>query len=309
MKMKNIYICYTLYHLLISLCKRDLYGKIIILTTRINNYAIYKRRIEKLFPEIPVLIVDDSDYSKKYKLFYPKRIKQELFSITNGNKIHIYNDYTQLGYFFHRNAIPYHLMEDGYNSLKHPTSIAPDGLCDKIKGKITNTPRYQGFSKYCKTIEVSSLKDLPTDERMSKFIEKPKDGLFSDLDNKTKESILKIFDIASIDIEIASPSALILTQPLEEHFKSQEEIYQFYKSIVEEYIDKGYHIYIKVHPRDNIDYSNLNATVIQRNIPIELFDFLENIKFDVGITYFSTALDFLNCVNKKIFLYNIKDIK
>lgn len=78
---------------------------------------------------------------------------------------------------------------------------------------------------------------------------------------------------------------------------------------MEEYIDKGYHIYIKVHPRDNIDYSNLNATVIQRNIPIELFDFLENIKFDVGITYFSTALDFLNCVNKKIFLYNIKDIK
>nr|AAR29914.1 Cps2K [Streptococcus agalactiae] len=296
------FVCHTLYHLLITIIKlKDKENTRIFICDTITDYETWVK-----------ILNDQGIRTESFKEFaYREQLqnknKTRIVSITNGNKIHIYNDYTQLGYFFHRNAIPY--MEDGYNSLKHPTSIAPDGLCDKIKGKITNTPRYHGFSKYCKTIEVSSLKDLPTDERMSKFIEKPKDGLFSDLDNKTKESILKIFDIASIDIEIASPSALILTQPLEEHFKSQEEIYQFYKSIVEEYIDKGYHIYIKVHPRDNIDYSNLNATVIQRNIPIELFDFLENIKFDVGITYFSTALDFLNCVNKKIFLYNIKDIK
>ncbi|MGR1332735.1 glycosyltransferase family 52, partial [Streptococcus agalactiae] len=91
--------------------------------------------------------------------------------------------------------------------------------------------------------------------------------------------------------------------------ETSEEQFNFYKSIVDEYINKGYNVYLKVHPRDVVDYSKLPVELLPSNVPMEIIELMLTGRFECGITHSSTALDFLTCVDKKITLVDLKDIK
>lgn len=303
--MNNTYICYTIYHLLISLVNifdnKNVDDKLII-TTRIVDANIYKERICKYYPGIKVQIVDDN-YFKKTGLYYKKNTHKYFNELIkeNNNIINIFNDFTQIGYYLHRNKIEYKLQEDGCDCLKHPTSIAPNKLKNKIKNLLTNTPRYHGFSKYCTTIYVNDLNGLPNDIRKNKYIKKSKKNMFYNISPEDKIKLLNIFNVQSLYIK--EPAVLILTQPLEKHFTTDESRYNFYKNIVHKYLSE-YNVYLKVHPRDNIDYSNLGINIISRSIPVELLSFAIDKEFEIGVTYFSTALDSLDFVKSKVSLYS-----
>lgn len=299
--MKKLYICHTIYHLLISIIKvlNSNDDSTIIITTRIKDAIIYKNRLEELC-SITVIVVNDYDF-KKNNIFYNDDNFSLFECMFNNSEIYIFNDFTFIGYYLHKNKLEYNLLEDGYNCLKYPISIAPNSFKDKIKNFITNTPRYYGFSKYCKTIEVNDINGLPKDSRLGKYRQQSKQELFNNLSVENKNIILNIFDVQKIKIK--TPAVLILTQPLENVGYSEEERYNFYKKVLEEYSSK-FNIYIKVHPRDEVDYTNLNVNIVSKSIPAELLDFVVDNKFEIGITYFSTALESLGCIKNKVYLSN-----
>jgi len=120
---------------------------------------------------------------------------------------------------------------------------------------------------------------------------------------ENREKILEIF-MSGIEMDLSGQKKLLLiTQPLEETFMSEENKIKLYNQILEKYSD--YSIYIKLHPREVTEYKgrlNYNFTIIPGGFPLEMFDLLKGINFELGITVCSSALYNMNCVEKKIIL-------
>ncbi|HHS2695173.1 TPA: glycosyltransferase family 52, partial [Streptococcus agalactiae] len=227
----------------------------------------------------------------------------------------IFNDATPIGRTLIKHGIYYNLIEDGLNCFTY--SIFSQKLWKYyVKKYILHKIQPHGFSRYCLGIEVNSLVNLPKDPRYKKFIEVPRKELFDNVTEYQKEMAINLF--GAVRVSIKSPSVLVLTQPLsiDKEFMSynnkietSEEQFNFYKSIVNEYINKGYNVYLKVHPRDVVDYSKLPVELLPSNVPMEIIELMLTGRFECGITHSSTALDFLTCVDKKITLVDLKDIK
>ncbi|MGR1361111.1 glycosyltransferase family 52, partial [Streptococcus agalactiae] len=161
-----------------------------------------------------------------------------------------------------------------------------------------------------------SLVGLPHDIRSKKYKELPRKKLFDSLNKEQKSLIFKIFKTKPLTI--TPKSVLLLTQPLAqdkwyktptERFQSIQEQYDYFDDIVQEYRTLGYNVYLKVHPRDVVDYSKLPVELLPSNVPMEIIELMSTGRFECGITHSSTALDSLTCVDKKITLVDLKDIK
>ena len=74
-------------------------------------------------------------------------------------------------------------------------------------------------------------------------------------------------------------------------------------SKIEKYGSNG-RIMIKAHPRDDMDYGRLfpEATVIEKNMPMEVMNFDETICFEKAITVTSSAVNGLKYAKEKIYL-------
>ncbi len=297
-----IYVCYTVYHLLVSLVyssiETDKKSKII-LSTRIVHAESYRKKIQHYYPMIEVNVVDDESF-KRQGYFYSQDVHKLYQSEIGDGLIHIYNDWTQIGYYLHRNKIPYTLMEDGLNCMHHPTSVPNWGIRTTVKSFFENTPKWNGFSPYCTSIVVNEIAGIQRDSRYKKFVEQPKKDLLSQLSVDEKEKLLAVFEVQPLAVK--EPAVLILTQPLFVEFPDEVEKTKFWKNLIDKYRAEGYHVYVKVHPRDTLDYSHFSVTVLPQNIPAELLDFVVDNPFAIGVTYYSTALEYMNCVQEKVYL-------
>lgn len=98
---------------------------------------------------------------------------------------------------------------------------------------------------------------------------------------------------------------LIITQPLsEDNFVTEQYKVSLYDKMIEEHAH-NHEVYIKPHPRELTNYQEkLHRPFIEipRNFPLEMFDLMENIRFDKGITIFSSGIGNLRCVAQKIHL-------
>ena len=78
-----------------------------------------------------------------------------------------------------------------------------------------------------------------------------------------------------------------------------------YKKIIEGFQKDGYKIYLKSHPREKTQYDKTISEideVISGNFPLEILNLNPLIKFDKGITIFSSALNNCDFIGEKIFL-------
>ena len=71
--------------------------------------------------------------------------------------------------------------------------------------------------------------------------------------------------------------------------------------------DKGYHVVIKPHPRDEADYADIifkyKCTHIDKNIPSEVLNYNpEAQQYYAAISVTSTSINFLDCAKEKIFM-------
>ena len=121
--------------------------------------------------------------------------------------------------------------------------------------------------------------------------------------NKAQKRIIKKIFLPYVNIELLNDKDLIITQPLyiDNFLDSENDQILLYKNIIRKYCNNG--AVIKVHPRDKIDYSSFKEEyVIRDKFPIEVLNYISDIKFNKVITISSTAINQINNCKEKIIL-------
>jgi hypothetical protein len=123
---------------------------------------------------------------------------------------------------------------------------------------------------------------------------------------ENKRLITQVFKIPAFRKEYGEEkSIIVLTQPLvEDNLIKENVLIDKYNEILEKYSGTEYKIYIKQHPREmGNKYKKLNRKYVElpQMLPFELLE-QSGFKFDIGITFFSTAMN-VTFVKEKIYLY------
>lgn len=127
-------------------------------------------------------------------------------------------------------------------------------------------------------------------------------------DNLSDENRAKILKTFMGDFEMnltGNRKLLLITQPLEETFMTEERKIELYNQILEKCVMDDTNVYLKLHPREKTEYKgklHYDFTLIPGEFPLELFDLIQGISFELGITICSSGLYNLACVHKKIIL-------
>lgn len=293
--MGNLYICHTDYHLLIALIKCDFDDEIILF----NKISDIENKIDK---------INKFSIFKKISVCFEKEKFYNNFDFVNKN-IYLFNDWTNIGEYLRKRNISYNIIEDGYNYYSYDVYRKEFSLKKRIFNKFFSNDVPLGYSKYVKSIEVNDITIVIKDTRYKKMIEVPRKELFRNITEEKNIMLLNIFGVNKINKKDGK-SMIILTQPLYQDkfdtmINSEEAQLKFYRDIVNKY-DAEYDIYFKVHPRDNTNYNSIKNVIFLEKVPIELYEYVGNYKFDIGITHSSTALEYLDCVDKKIFLKDLR---
>lgn len=310
--MTNLYICYTKYQFLIALLKIKENEENYLLTAFPIEES-QKKKLKDLNLFCDVFYEDEYNFLFfKPKTFFKCLSYYRFFK--KFDNIYLFLDHRIIGHFLSRFKIKYHLIEDEFDFFRFKSreeKIFDSNFKEKIY-KFFMNPKGAGFSKCVIDIEVNNKKGLEKDSRYKKMIEVPRKTLFKNLTEKQKKNLSDIFDVKNISLDAQNKKCLVLTQPLwQDNFSpdiinSEKDQINFYKNIVEKYKSK-YEIYFKVHPRDNADYNSINDVIfLDKNVPMEIYEFVLNFNFEIGITYATTGLDFLESVKEKIF---IKDME
>lgn len=304
--MRDIYICHTVYHAYISMLKafgheRE-FGLIIIDTVPKGEQLAAQIESTNIFNDVRFIDRKQifggkyNEYLKNYFLckYNKRRIDRELRFIKSYSNVFVFNDYSEIGCYLENEGIPYHLLEDGldvYKQFDVYESIGRGYVIKKLLYLITKIPYSVGMNKCCIDIEINDDKELKTRIKQPIIVvnRKELEKIISDEFREKTNNAFGVGEIKKIDSGI-----LILTQILTELqvVSNEVEQYIYYEKVVEKYSANG-RIYLKPHPRDEIDYSKLedkyNVKLLKKEIPMEVYASLPHIHFNCIVTYSSTA--------------------
>jgi hypothetical protein len=165
-----------------------------------------------------------------------------------------------------------------------------------------------GYSHSEKLIEVNSGEDLVFSRCAAKKVTVvPRKNMLEKLSNEYKKMIFNIFMGKTVLwVDKGKKTALILTNPFlfDGLVESSDDLVLLYKRIIEK-MCRDYAIFIKPHPRDFVEYSEYrdllgDFTLIDRNLPSEIFNFNKDIRFDLAVAVSSTAIQQANYATEKI---------
>ena len=185
-----------------------------------------------------------------------------------------------------QNRIYYHALEDGLNCLKNYDAARYDnrghfGLKVFLSMYLNLIFVQNGYGKYCLDMEVNdkSLIRYPC----PRYIEQPRQELVDRLTQKDKDLILRAFirdkEVLERQIEEGSrlgDKILILTDPL----CTLEIRERIFRDIIRKFQPEGT-IFLKPHPRDDMDYRKLFGEYPQfdATIPMEMLNFFPGLRF------------------------------
>jgi len=200
--------------------------------------------------------------------------------------IYVYCDSDPVGYYLNQNRIYYHALEDGLNCLKNYDAARYDnrghfGLKVFLSMYLNLIFVQNGYGKYCLDMEVNdkSLIRYPC----PRYIEQPRQELVDRLTQKDKDLILRAFirdkEVLERQIEEGSrlgDKILILTDPL----CTLEIRERIFRDIIRKFQPEGT-IFLKPHPRDDMDYRKLFGEYPQfdATIPMEMLNFFPGLRF------------------------------
>ncbi|WP_214766974.1 MULTISPECIES: polysialyltransferase family glycosyltransferase [unclassified Exiguobacterium] len=295
----RLFFCSTYYHLYETLkivIKDNEKTNVIILTTHDKEMKkLLSQCVEDLsiFPNVTEVI-----FRKRIKIFELLGIEKLIDKKLYKKKLLKYNFsetylFTWNPYYFFRTSNLYFknfkskktilIQESKLSYLFTKPSVFKEYLLKlmgvsfvKDKKNMINEVRVSDPKKF-EMIDFLNLKDINNFE----------------LSSEDKKNILDFFIRKKSDfdriIDISKEKVIILTQPLsEDGYESEDRKIYLYEEIVDEY-KYTHKIFIKPHPRDTSDYSKLNVTVINKNFPSELFEFV-NVEFDVSIGVCTSAV-------------------
>lgn len=327
--MKTLYICSTYYHALITiikaLCSSTPVDILIMhyipggraFADRLRNYSIFG----KVYYTDPVKEYSSNGWIDK--LFFMHRKNAETVAaqydgeLLSYDEIYLFHEDTWAAHYLQDKKKKYNLIEDCLDCYKNInksdfrylyTSIKPKVMC---KNFLRYGYTYCGDSPAVKSVEVNDKNSVKILNK-NKIIEVSRRQLFDSVTQENRVLLLEVFQMDCIKMKIGK-SLLLLTQPLENCglVKSKEEQINVYRKLILENRDKEYNLYIKPHPRDYIDYTLAfpEAIIIKREVPSELLNFCDDVFFDKGICLFSTSINGISCIDKKISKGNYFDVK
>ena len=320
---KDIYICNSVYHIYVTLLKKinSRNKSDIIISEGIHNHNDLMKKIIESNIFNNVYTVNEMNIgipvapSIKRFLSYGKHLISCFERVLDINfesydNVVIYCDHTPIGRYLNAKKINYTLGEDGLDVFKNKyyelTKKFEPNIIDKLFILLKIKFPCMGRSKYTKVIEVNDKTDLTISS--DNIVEVNINELVSKLSEDDKQLIFNIF-IDRFDayiIDTSKKNILILTQPLykDDFLESESEQINVYKRILSEYSTKDLLVYIKPHPRDDINYADISSEliIIPKDIPIEIFNFSNCLHFDSVITISSTSIDSIRFCNKKIVL-------
>lgn len=305
------YICHTPYHVLISLSKTMLESGSVdafLVDTIPDVDALASRlALAGVFNEVSCVGVGRPfRTSSFYKgLFLDSGIANSVVDefakrLREYENRYIYNDISEVGCLMMRHGLQYHLLEDGFDAFKvfdQKSNEFGNKRVRKILNKLFHLPRFLSDTVYCLDVEVNDASGLKT--RIDKpVIEKPRREIFSSLSSSQKAKISKVFRIANIGE--THGGTLILTSPFLELGYSESRILEYYGRLVSLFESRGL-CFIKPHPRDVIDYSSIVGSdrIIDRTAPIEIILMLPSLTFNSVVTYASTSIGALDCIEHR----------
>lgn len=316
-EMKKLYVCHTVYHLYITMLESyTAQGEndVLLVDTIENAHGLSEQILKtRIFKHV---------YSISRKEYFGKaiheylgnyinckfrfhKIKNKLNFLYNYSEIFLFNDYTEIGAFLAQAKIRYHLLEDGLDVFKQFNVYEEIGRAYYLKKflyAIFKIPYSLGMSSLCVDVEVNDNQNLKS--KIQKPITvKNRKTMVESIDESYRHKIFNAFGVSPI--ELLDKRVLILTQVLKELLvvKDDKEQFTFYKNIVCQFAGE-YAVYLKPHPRDRIDYTILtkqyNVVILKKEIPLEVYAYLPDMKFNFVITYSSTAANIGNIGDKII---------
>lgn len=332
----RIYVCHTYYHVYVTFLKelnlpKEKRGQATLLLSSLsNNFENLKERVEStgLFEQVlPFDEKRDTEYPDLAKLRQPRNnillhlLQRIIFTRKYGNyvaktvpvnfkeykEVYVYCDSDPIGYYLNTHRIYYHALEDGLNCIKNFDAARYDNRGHfKLKAFMSERLNLifiqNGYGKYCLDMEVNDVKAIKYPYR--KYKEVPRQPLVEALDQDDKNLILKAFirNREELEKQIYDTGAigdkiLILTEPL----CTLDVREQIFRDLVTTYEKEGT-VFLKPHPRDELDYKTVFADVPQfdATVPMEMLNFFPNLRFKkvVSVLTETKAIQFADEVVK-----------
>lgn len=312
---ERIYICHTYYHVYVTFLKelnrpREQRRQATLMLSslsidfenlkeRVESTGLFERVVEfdekrdTAFPELAGYRQDTGNLIKNLinRVKFTRRFAHALaptipVDLKQYGEIYVYCDSDPIGYYLNVYRIPYHALEDGLNCLKNYDAARYDnrghfGLKAFLSERCNLIFIQNGYGKYCKDMEVNDISLLKYPYR--KYIEQPRQALVNGLTQEDKDLILRAFvrDMESLRAQLSGEDGmqdkiLILTDPL----CSLEIRERIFRDIIAMYEPEG-KIFLKPHPRDELDYRKLFAEYPQFDaaMPMEMLNFFPGIRF------------------------------
>lgn len=324
----RIYVCHTYYHAYVAFLKelhlrrgkdRAVSGEAsLVLSSMSNDFEQFGERVkatglfadvisfdekrEDYFPELAAFRQDKGNivFNMRQRIRFTKRYaKLEApyvpVDFREYGEIYVFCDSDPIGYYLNQNRIYYHALEDGLNCLVHFDAARYDnrghfGLKAFLSKKCNLIFVQNGYGKYCLDMEVNSISAITMP--CPYYKELPRQSLVDALTREDKDIILRAFvrDMDSLLKKIEecgggeSGKILLLTDPL----CTLDVREQIFRDIVEEYEKQG-QIFIKPHPRDELDYRKVfpGYPIFDATVPMEMLNFFPDLHFDQVVTVFT----------------------
>lgn len=334
---ERIYVCHTYYHVYVTFLKelnlpREKWGQATLLLSKMStNFEDLKTRVEStgLFEQV-------LEYDEKRDTFFPELAKYRkdkgnivfnMFSRIRFTKklaklnepyvpvnfkeygdIYVFYDSDPIGYYLNWKHIYYHAMEGGLNFQAQVDEARYDnrghfGLKVFFSRKLNLIFIQNGYGKYCIDMEVNDISAVRYP--CPQYVEQSRQTLVDALDQEKKDMILKAFirDKERLEQQIVESDRigdkiLILTEPL----CALDVRERIFRDVVEQFQAEGT-VFIKPHPRDELDYKRLFAEYPQFDamLPMEILNFFPGLRFKKVVGVF-TELMGISFADEKISL-------
>ena len=336
-KKGRIYVCHTFYHLYISFLKEfkqpaeQKGNATMVLSLMSNDFGDIKGRIlesgyfkevlefdekrDTFFPELAKYKVNRGNiiantipriqFTKKFAKLQEKYVT---VNFKDYDDVYVFCDTDPIGLYLNQKKVRYHVVEDGLNYLSRSIPAKRDnpkgfGFKKFMSMGLNLIFLQEGYSKYAVDVEVNDLSII--DDSFYKYKEVPRLELESSLTEEEKEALVKVFvkDINRMLSEISntegsSDNILILTEPL----CTLDVREKLFRDLVNEYKSEG-NVFLKIHPRDDLDYENLFSDVFQfdKKVLMEILNFFSKVHFKKVVSVF-TELGSITFADEKIHL-------
>ncbi|MCM1191824.1 MAG: glycosyltransferase family 52 protein [Butyrivibrio sp.] len=330
-KKARIYVCHTYYHVYVTFLKelkRRSEGEPekadLVLSKMSTDFEALKSRVESTglfgeviefdekgegaFPELAEYRKDTGSFAGnlRNRIRFTRRfadLEAPLVPVDfkGYRDIYVYCDSDPIGYYLNQNKIYYHALEDGLNCLKNYDAARYDNRRHfKLKAffsRYLNLILVQnGYGKYCLDMEVNDISAIRYP--CPRYIEQSRQELTDRLTEKDKDVLLRAFirNREELERQIAGSGRcgdkiLILTEPL----CSLEVREKIFRDLIARYEAEGT-VFLKPHPRDELDYRRLFAEVPQFDaaVPMEILNLFPDLRFKkvVGVLTEVRAIQF-----------------